>query len=256
MFSSEQAIIIPLPGDDSKRVSSVVSTTNKVLANMRKLFCGNHGDGRTVAVAIFENQMFHLQQIPKNSRQPCVPGQMFHEDELDRSWKSQSEGDPLYKSAPPSVQKIMKEVWWDIHLGMRDFFTATCTGGPANDPTSQFSRDDSIKLLQDLYDALCPLNKHILKPTKLTADNTPQLMISLFGIAAMTTDFSHDEKGGSPPPPPPPPLGNSTGGTRRPLGVDADAVVPLGPGSVASPASPPGLDPVMTSDFSDRPLSG
>ena len=40
--SNEQAIVIPLPGEDSKAVKAVVRTTNEILSKMRKIFCGKH----------------------------------------------------------------------------------------------------------------------------------------------------------------------------------------------------------------------
>ena len=45
------------------------------------------------------------------------------------------------------------------------------------------TKEDFYKLVQDVYDALCPDHKHTLKPVEFTEENIPQLMLSLWATA-------------------------------------------------------------------------
>ena len=111
----EQAIVIPLPGEDSKAVRTFVSTTNKVLYNMRKLFCEkNTGDERSVAVAIFEYMLFKV----KNSRvdvQECLSPQ-FLEENIKKDWEEATKN-PLYIDASENMKKVMKDIFFDTANG-------------------------------------------------------------------------------------------------------------------------------------------
>lgn len=180
----EQAIVIPLPGEDSKAVRTFVSTTNKVLYNMRKLFCEkNTGDERSVAVAIFEYMLFNV----KNSRvdlQECLSPQ-FLEENIKKDWEEATKS-PLYIDASENMKKVMKDIFFDTANGIREFGEAACTGGPTDNKASHMTKKDFYKLVQDLYDALCPDHKYTLKPVDLTEENMPQLMLSLFTMALMT----------------------------------------------------------------------
>ena len=184
VFSAEQAIVIPLPGEDSKAVRTFVSTTNKILYNMRKLFCEkNTGDERSVAVAIFEYMMF----TTKNSSMEMVDclNSTFLEENVKKDWEIASKN-PLYVDASENTKKVMKDIFFDTANGIREFGEAACTGGPIDNKSSKMTKEDFYKLVQDLYDALCPNHKYTLRPVDLTDENMPQLILSLHTMALMS----------------------------------------------------------------------
>ena len=200
--SGQQAIIMPFPGGDSKTVTAAVETTNKVISNLRKLFCGKGGDARSVAVAIFEDIMYTLEKS-SDVFVPCGHPDNFSDEAISKQW-SETEKDPVYKSTPEHGQVLIKQTFYDIVTAVKTIWEANCSEC-LNDDCSvklpKYERDgESVqkfgitkergkRILQELYDALCPEYEHKLQPIPLNENTTPQMLISL---REMTSSLSRD----------------------------------------------------------------
>ena len=182
LFSSEQAIIIPLPGDDSTAVKTFVSTTNKVLYNLRKIFCRKSiGDERSVAVTLFEFWLYLLKHAQEDSG-PCLNPDYFTKANFEKMW-IEAKKHPIYSAAPKDIKQNIKEIFFDVNNAIREIGEALCTGGPPDNKAAKMTKEDASKAIQQLYDALCPEDQYTLKPVNLTEDNLPQLMRSLYTLS-------------------------------------------------------------------------
>ena len=150
---------------------------------MRELFCNRSKNERSVAVALFENALYDIRKSNAKT-QPCLF--FYVVDNNQRTWEVLMKH-PIYESAPQEIKTIMRNIYIGVHKGLRDFIQASCSRGP-NINQYYMTKKEGSKLIRQLYKALCPDNNVILKPRKLTEDNMPQLMLSLFVMAQMSNE--------------------------------------------------------------------